>query len=228
MNTVVAGGGTDARPSTGYLPAMELGPPRHRLLGWALALGVRLLASTWRVRWRDRAVLRAALDTGRVILAFFHEDQLPLVALHRRLGIAGMASLSADGTLLAEVIARLGYDVIRGSTSRGAVAAALCAARRLATGGSVALAVDGPRGPRRQAQAGVLTLAATSGAPIVLLAVRAYPALRLHTWDRFLLPLPFARVEVRYAGCEPVPRGRGRRAEALRALTARMAVLAGE
>lgn len=203
-----------------------MGSRQRRLLGWALVWGVRLLAATWRVRCRDLGVLHGALGAGAVIAALFHEDQLPLIALHRGLGFEALTSLSADGALLAEVMARLGYGVLRGSTSRGGRAAALAAVRRLHAGASVALAVDGPRGPRRQAQPGVLTLASVSGRPIVIFAVQARPALRLRSWDRFLVPLPFARVEVRYAACGPVPAGRAGRAEALRFLTERMRSLA--
>jgi hypothetical protein len=60
-------------------------------------------------------------------------------------------------------------------------------------GADVAIVPDGPRGPSEQLQGGVVTLAALTGAPVVPLAVGANPARRLSSWDRFLVPLPFAR-----------------------------------
>jgi len=60
-------------------------------------------------------------------------------------------------------------------------------------GSDVAIVPDGPRGPREQLQPGVVALAALTGAPVVPLAVGARPARRLRSWDRFLVPLPFAR-----------------------------------
>jgi lysophospholipid acyltransferase (LPLAT)-like uncharacterized protein len=196
-----------------------------RLIAWA----VRLLAWTWRVERRDARLLHEALARGPVVAALFHEDQLPLVALHRGLGIAGMASMSADGELLAAVVGRLGYPTVRGSSSRGGVSAGLGALRELLRGGaSIAVAVDGPRGPRRQVQPGVVALSAMSTRPIVLFAVRARPAWRARSWDRFLLPLPFARVQLRYDALPSPPPGRQERARAAAALELRMRALAAD
>ncbi len=200
---------------------------RARLLPWLIACATRALAASWRVRRRDAALLYDALERGPVIAAFHHEDQLPLVALHRGLGFAGMASMSEDGALLAGVIQRLGYGVVRGSSSRGGARAGLQALRGLLAGGSsIALAVDGPRGPRREPQPGAAAQAAMSGRPLVHLAVRARPAWRARSWDRFLLPLPFASVEVRYGALETPPSGRGARERCTAELRHRLRALA--
>jgi lysophospholipid acyltransferase (LPLAT)-like uncharacterized protein len=63
----------------------------------------------------------------------------------------------------------------------------------LRAGEDVALVPDGPRGPAHELQPGVVTLATMTAAPVVPLAFAAYPARRLRSWDRFLVPLPFAR-----------------------------------
>ncbi len=199
------------------------------MLPWLIAWLVRALAMSWRVHRVDGHLLRDALDRGPVVVAFFHEDQLPLVALHRGLGLTGMASASRDGALLAGVITRLGYGVVRGSSSRGGVRAALRSIKgALADGGGLAIAVDGPRGPRRRAQPGAVTLAAMAACPMVLLSARAEPAWRAASWDRFLLPLPFARVELRHAALPAPPAGRGAREELTAELEARLRALAGE
>jgi len=83
--------------------------------------------------------------------------------------------------------------VVRGSSSRGGGAALRALVRAIRDGVDVAIVPDGPRGPREQLQPGVATLAALTGAPVVPLAVGARPARRLRSWDRFLVPLPFAR-----------------------------------
>ncbi len=174
----------------------------------------------------DQERLYGALADGPVIASFFHEDQLPLVALHRGLGFSGMASLSADGAILAGIIRNLGYGVVRGSSSDGGVRAALGALRELLSGGmSIAVAVDGPRGPRRVVQPGAAALASMSQRPLVLLAVHAKPAWRARSWDRFLLPLPFAKVEVRYGSLPAPAAGRDARARATEELELRMVAL---
>ncbi len=156
-----------------------------------IALAVRLLAWTWRVEQPPWPV------EGACVVGFWHGDQLPMIALHRRHGLVGMASLSKDGEIVARVLGRLGYAVIRGSTSSGgaqALRAALLAVRR---GGRPALAVDGPRGPRHTVQPGAEALARMARVPVVFGEAEG-AGLRLGTWDRFWIPWPFARVRVRY------------------------------
>jgi lysophospholipid acyltransferase (LPLAT)-like uncharacterized protein len=57
----------------------------------------------------------------------------------------------------------------------------------------VAVVPDGPRGPAGRVSRGVVALAVRTGAPVVPVAFAARPAWHLSSWDRFLIPLPFAR-----------------------------------
>jgi len=191
-----------------------------------LALAVRALAATWRVRRLDAHLLDGSLARGPVVLALLHGDLLVLAALHRGRGIVPLTSLSADGELLDRVLGRLGYTTVRGSSRRGAVRAGLAAMRALGSG-SPAVAVDGPRGPLGTVHRGVLALAATSARPLVFALVTASPALRLRSWDRFRIPLPFARVQIAYGLEDGVMAGRDAERRAAEALGARMRALAG-
>jgi lysophospholipid acyltransferase (LPLAT)-like uncharacterized protein len=74
--------------------------------------------------------------------------------------------------------------------------------RQVRAGASAGIAPDGPRGPRHQAQLGIITLARLSEVPIVPVAVGARWKVVFQSWDRFLLPLPGSRVVVAYG--EPV------------------------
>jgi lysophospholipid acyltransferase (LPLAT)-like uncharacterized protein len=78
-------------------------------------------------------------------------------------------------------------------------------ARMLASGVPVGLLTDGPRGPALRSKIGVASLARLTGVPITPIAVAARPRLRLRSWDRTLLPLPFARVVFRFGDPIPVP-----------------------
>ncbi|MBN1336373.1 MAG: DUF374 domain-containing protein [Deltaproteobacteria bacterium] len=177
---------------------------RDTLLPLVMACAVRMIAATWRVRRTGGRLLEDSLARGPVVFALFHEDLLVLGALHRGLGILPVVSLSSDGELLARVLKRIGYATVRGSSSRGAVRAARAALRALdRQEGSPAVAVDGPRGPRHRVQQGVVAMAARSGRPIVYAVARAAPRVRCTSWDRFRIPLPFARVEIRYGRVEP-------------------------
>ena len=102
-------------------------------------------------------------------------------------------SHSKDGDMQNHVFTKLGFRTIRGSTKRGGVRAAVEAIRALKAGGSLAMTPDGPRGPSREVQGGVMLMAQKSGAPLIPVGVSAAPRWLANSWDRFLIPLPFAR-----------------------------------
>lgn len=173
--------------------------PRARLL---LALG-RLWMRTWRLHWPAGSALP---EHG--ILVLWHEHLPACIPAFARRRIGVLISRSADGSLAAEACGRLGYRVFRGSTSRGSLSGMKALARGLRAGGLAGMALDGPRGPRRDPKPGTLWLAGLAGVPIFPIAVRASWALRLKTWDRCLLPLPFSRVEFQVgAACHPADLG---------------------
>jgi len=175
----------------------------YRLKAIILVVLVRALRLTWRVRESGREILDDAVSGGGAVIAFWHGEQLPMVPLHASPRIAGLASKSADGELLAGVIHLLGYGVLRGSSSRGGASALRVAAAGLVQGVSPALAVDGPRGPRHTVQLGALGIAARSRVPIVYVVSQVSWAWRLSTWDRFQIPLPGATVRLSYGRMEP-------------------------
>jgi lysophospholipid acyltransferase (LPLAT)-like uncharacterized protein len=132
---------------------------------------------------------------GHYIYAFWHENML-LPAYHcGRPDVSVLVSQHADGELMAEVCRRLGFRLIRGSTTRGSIEAV----RRMLRAGSaghLAITPDGPRGPRRQVQAGVIYLAAKTGLPIIAGGIGFQNPWRLRSWDRFVLPRPLRRATV--------------------------------
>ncbi len=168
------------------------------VLVWALVLIYRCWSATWRYRFVQRDVFESVLADGPAVFAFWHGEQLAVFAPHGHRGICGMASRSRDGELLARCIQRLGYGVIRGSSSRGGVTALRAAMTEMQGGRSAALAVDGPRGPRHEPHLGALRIASELQRPLVYVVSHARRAITLRSWDRFVLPLPFARITVGY------------------------------
>lgn len=175
-----------------------------RLL-WPLgALLLRLLIRSWRIRVSadDRALDRLAASSEAVVLAFWHSDLLACggalyrgrVAYGRQ--VTGLVSRSADGDILARAAAGFGFRTIRGSSSRGGLAALRSLYRELGGGRTIVIAPDGPRGPARAAQSGVVQVAALAEVPIVPMAAAAARSWRAGSWDRTLVPRPFTRVEV--------------------------------
>jgi lysophospholipid acyltransferase (LPLAT)-like uncharacterized protein len=144
------------------------------------------------------AALALASDDAPWVLAFFHGTQFPLLAWRRRRRTAVLVSLSRDGALQARALRILGFEVVRGSSSRGG-ARGLAALVRLARtrNHDVAFAVDGPRGPLGSVKPGAAFVAARAGAKLVPMGSAVRWGKVFHrAWDRFALPAPFSTVAV--------------------------------
>jgi lysophospholipid acyltransferase (LPLAT)-like uncharacterized protein len=166
-----------------------------------VAFGFRLLqiwSHTIRFEIEDRGKILAAPISERFIGALWHNRLLLLpFAIHRfvphRQG-AALISASRDGAWLAKLVRRFGFMVVRGSSSRKGAAAILQLAEVIATGHDVVITPDGPRGPAYRPGGGIILLAQKTGARIVPLNLEFSGCWRLRSWDRFILPHPFARV----------------------------------
>jgi lysophospholipid acyltransferase (LPLAT)-like uncharacterized protein len=146
-------------------------------------------------------------DVSRpVVFALWHGRLLPLAWLHRDEGVVGLVSRSEDGELIARVMHAWGFGVVRGSSSRGGSSALRELVRHVQEGRSLALTPDGPRGPRQRMKPGALLVASVAGVPIVPVAAGARRAWWFGSWDRLLVPKPFARVAVRYGAPIALPR----------------------
>ncbi|MDB5414705.1 MAG: hypothetical protein JWR10_3040 [Rubritepida sp.] len=150
---------------------------------------------------------------GTVIAAFWHEN-LPLMPKLWREGKARAGIPSAhvlvsrhrDGRFIGTVVHRFELTMVHASSSRGGAAGLLSMARLLRTRAMVVITPDGPRGPRRQAAAGVAQLAALTGKPVLPCAARVSRAVGLRSWDRMEIPLPFGRGVLVASPAIPVPR----------------------
>lgn len=173
--------------------------PLQRAAVFVLPAVVRALHATWRVEVVNAASWRARRAAGgRSVFAMWHGQMLVGVLQHRGERMALLASEHRDGELIARVLGRLGFATIRGSSTRGAARALLAMTDALTRGSDVGVTPDGPRGPAERFQGGALAAAARAGAALVPTGVVASAAWRLRSWDRFMIPKPFARVVVAY------------------------------
>jgi hypothetical protein len=116
-----------------------------------------------------------------------------------------LISRSRDGEIITRVTARLGFGAVRGSTSRGGGQAAAEMCERARAGYDLAITPDGPRGPRGSVAPGVARVAARGDLAIVPVGVASRPAWKARSWDRFLVPPPFARVWVVFGRAVHLP-----------------------
>lgn len=184
--------------------------PRYALVQHAGGALLDVLMRTLRIDIENERAYRARVAEGApVIFVLWHGRLLPLGYVHRGQGVIGLASQSADGEYIARILQHWGFGVIRGSSSRGGDTAFRELIRAVRSGRSVAITPDGPRGPREKVKHGVLQLAQLTGAPLIPVAAAASRAWWFVSWDRFLVPQPFARLSVAYGDAIHVPRGTG-------------------
>lgn len=170
---------------------------------WLIAVGFRILqlwALTLRYKIEDRADIVGKVTAQNYIASLWHNRLLIFPFVLRRFFPdrhgAALISASRDGELLADAIKRFDYDVVRGSSSRLGASAILQLSQTLASGRDVVITPDGPRGPAYELGPGIVFLAQKSGAAVVPVNIEYSSCWRLKSWDRFILPRPFARVHV--------------------------------
>jgi lysophospholipid acyltransferase (LPLAT)-like uncharacterized protein len=130
------------------------------------------------------------------ILALWHGRIFAGLHYFRRRGVVVITSQNFDGEWIARILHSFGFGTARGSTSRGATRALVQLRRELNAGRPAAFTVDGPRGPARVAQPGVLWLAGATGQPILPYHIEADRYWTARSWDRTQIPKPFSTVAI--------------------------------
>lgn len=165
---------------------------RNRRLSWLIYVIVRGICATLRLHTENFARLIPEPGKGAILVTWHGRTLLP-ANLFRNRGYWALISLSRDGELQNHIFRRFGYQTVRGSTGRGGIRGALQMARKVREGGVLAFTPDGPRGPSHKVQLGVILMAGKSGAPIVPIGISASRRWLMKSWDRYMIPQPFAR-----------------------------------
>jgi len=195
----------------------RMGPMRR----WLYRLAAPTLLGVVRLWWRScRIVAVVGEEHLDAVLArwpsflpcYWHQHQLfcarylLLQQRRRPLRLGFLISPSVDGELGAMIVRRAGGYVVRGSSSHtGALALKAYFEALMREQVSPIITPDGPRGPRFKFKPGAILLAQMSGRPMLPLAYAASRAV-LVNWDRFVLPLPFARIAIAIGTPREVPR----------------------
>ena len=179
---------------------------------WLYAGLSRALFATCRIRVQGAENLAWCEAQAKPCVAvFWHYGVFPVIALNRGRdrGWAAMVSASADAEFVARILARQGVVSVRGSRRRGWLAALKGLIGLLRQGVNAVIVADGSQGPARVMQAGAILLAGKSGAPVLPMAVAADRYWAFRSWDRTLLPKPFARLVLWYGEPLLVPENPG-------------------
>jgi hypothetical protein len=161
---------------------------------------LKLLFSALRLKIIAPAEGLPGRDNG-IIFAFWHGKMVTGWLLALRLFPdcmpAAIVSLSEDGQILSETLERLGFRLIRGSSSRGKEDVKAGIIEELRNRGLIAITPDGPRGPLHRFKYGTIRLASELQVPILFADITHERARILKSWDRFEIPMPFSRATVR-------------------------------
>ena len=173
----------------------------QRTLLAVLALLMQLWGRTFRFRWGDDVRAMMEGETPPAVVIFWHNRLFAATIFYlryfRKRRLATLISASKDGAWLSEFVQKLGMRPVRGSRyNRGAQAVRdLIKANR--DGWDIGVSPDGSRGPLYDMKPGALKVALKTSTPILLLSLNHGGAWRLKSWDRFYVPHPFSKIEVR-------------------------------
>lgn len=189
-----------ARPFVPHAPRWY-----QRLAALVLTTFGRAVVATLRYRWIDPTDYLSGRDATPMIYCLWHNRMAVVLPLYSRdirphnraAGLVALVSASRDGAFLAAMLECFGIKPVRGSSSRRGPRALLELTTWAEKGYNLAITPDGPRGPAQVVQGGVMMLAQVTGLPILPFSYSARWKLRVKSWDRFIIPLPFSRCEMK-------------------------------
>lgn len=171
---------------------------------------IRIYSGTFRITVENEREWMDPVENGQpVVLCCWHQQFFAAIRHFRNYSPYRpplMISKSRDGALIAGVATRTGWDIVRGSSSRGGREALGEMVEKLGKRKVAGHIVDGPRGPAGIVKAGAIRLAQQADAVIVPFYTTAERAWYFKSWDRFMIPKPFSRVTLRFGESFPVPR----------------------
>lgn len=204
--------GQSGKPARSTVPH----PPKwhQRLAALLIYVAIRCLAFTIRFRVDEGSIFISKLPPEKFVFIIWHNRLVLALIIFQRYvlrrdrtrKLASIASASRDGALITSIIELFGVQPVRGSSSRRAAQALRELVAWGEQGHDLAITPDGPRGPRYTLPEGVISTAQLTGLPIVPVVYHLNWKICLKTWDRFQIPLPFARCEITTGRMLRVPR----------------------
>jgi len=163
-----------------------------------------------RVEGQEREREAVARSGGGAVYATWHQRMPYHFYYFGSRHVTVMISRSRDGEYAARTAAWLGFKNVRGSSSRGGSEALKELVQKIREGEIGGMLADGPQGPARVAKIGSVVMAKDAGVPLIPVLWGADRCWIFNSWDRYLVPKPFARVVIYYAEPIWIPASAGR------------------
>lgn len=155
---------------------------------------VYILGFSWRIKFKGLHLLKQ--HNYKVLYIFWHENMLPPLFTHRNRQVGVLVSPSRDGERISKVLKLLGFKVFRGDTQKRGGSALIELVNYGKKEHEIAITPDGPKGPRREAKRGIFLIAKRTKLPILTVKIKASKCFRFSSWDKFMLPYPFSKIEI--------------------------------
>lgn len=152
-----------------------------------------LLSLTWRIR------SLGTIDNYPKVIAFWHGNMLPVWFYFRKFNKkVAIISKSKDGQILSDYLELLNYQLIRGSSSKGGKEV-IQNATKLVKENILLITPDGPRGPIGKMKVGAVIISHNGKVPIQFCSVNCKWKLKLKSWDKFIIPMPFTKITLEFS-----------------------------
>jgi len=161
---------------------------------------ISVLIKTLRIKViNGETISKHASEKKNFVSAFWHGSMLIGWYVHRNENAAALVSQSKDGDVLAKILERWNYKVVRGSSSLGGNEALSVMVDLIRGNNPLAITPDGPRGPIYKMKAGAVVSAKKTNVPLFLAGIGIKKKFVLKSWDHFEVPKPFSKVVVLYS-----------------------------
>lgn len=160
----------------------------------ALFYFLNILSNWWtRLEVYGKENLKYIEDGKPALFSFWHGKLWIPIFYFRNRKFLALASSSRDGEYISRALQKYGYQLVRGSSSRGGGSALLSLIRLIRKGKSVLITPDGPTGPIHKVKPGIVYLQEKTGVPIIPVGVAIKRKKIFGSWDRLNFPLPGTR-----------------------------------
>ncbi len=172
---------------------------KHAIGSWLAYWYTLFLGWTTRVYWFKPEESQQLESSGKgLIYAIWHNQQLFLLYPFRGQKVAPLISQSSDGEYIARCLPKFGMQAVRGSTTRGGARALIRLLQATRDGYRPMITPDGPGGPIYKVQPGILFLAKKTGLPILPAGTALSHKIKVGSWDKMRVPLPFGKAAFYY------------------------------
>lgn len=144
---------------------------------------------------------------NQCILATWHGRVMIMPIINPfKLPASAIVSDHNDGRLIGRVIEQAGVKLIFGSSNRRRLSSLKEILNFIKKGFNFLITPDGPRGPNREINGAIISIASNTSLPIIPAICSAKSAKVFNSWDKFMLPYPFNKIEIVFSKPIHIPK----------------------